>query len=176
MRKVTLYIAMSLDGYIADRNGGVDWLDGQEEGSDTSDSYETFLQEIDTVVMGWRTYHQLVTELSPGKWVYQGLDSYVVTHRDLPSAGEIHFTQRPPCQLVRELRQGQGKGIWICGGGEVIAPLVREDLIDEYRIFVIPVLLGGGIRLFPEAEKAMALRLSEARRTGGIAELVYHRR
>lgn len=174
MRKVTLYIAMSLDGYIADARGGVDWL--QEDDGGDGGPYERFLREIDTVVMGWNTYRQVVTELSPGRWAYEGLSSYVVTHRDLPPLPGIRFTQKDPCQLVRELRQGQGKGIWICGGGGVIAPLIQEDLIDEYRIFVIPILLGGGIRLFPGSDRAIPLRLTETRRENGIVELSYTRR
>ena len=65
MRKVTLFIAMSLDGYIADRNGSVDWLAGQEPDYDDMESYHEFIKDIDTVVMGWNTYHQVATELSP---------------------------------------------------------------------------------------------------------------
>ena len=73
---------MSLDGYIADKQGKVDWLTGQNPESQEPDSYSSFLQEIDTVIMGWNTYHQIVTELSPGQWVYEGLDCYVLTHRE----------------------------------------------------------------------------------------------
>ena len=73
MRQTVLYIAMSLDGYIADRNGGVEWLTGQDGGADAGDSYTEFTKEIDTVVMGWNTYHQVTTELAPGEWVYEEL-------------------------------------------------------------------------------------------------------
>lgn len=96
MRKVVLFIAMSLDGYIADQKGGVDWLEGQDAGAETVDSYGTFIQGIDTVLMGWNTYHQVVTELSPDVWVYQGLATYVFTHRSCASSGEIVFTQEDP--------------------------------------------------------------------------------
>lgn len=65
MRKITLFIAMSLDGYIADNNGGVNWLNGQENDSENIDVYSEFVKDIDTVIMGWNTYHQIVTELSP---------------------------------------------------------------------------------------------------------------
>ena len=102
MREVILYIAMSLDGYIADKQGKVDWLTGQNPESQEPDSYSSFLQEIDTVIMGWNTYHQIMTELSPGQWVYEGLDCYVLTHRELPSAGQIHFTCQPVTKLVEE--------------------------------------------------------------------------
>ena len=82
MRDVVLFIAMSLDGYIADKNGGVGWLSGQGDADEPMDSYGTFIKDVDTVVMGWNTYHQVVTELSPGQWVYEGLKTYVITHRN----------------------------------------------------------------------------------------------
>ena len=72
MREVILYIAMSLDGYIADAQGGVDWLGGHGEPEEGMESYSRLLQRIDTVVMGWNTYHQVTTQLSPDRWVYEG--------------------------------------------------------------------------------------------------------
>ena len=82
MRKVILYIAMSLDGYIADQNGNVDWLNEYDSDEDVegTDSYSLFLDKVDTVIIGYNTYHQIVTELSPEQWVYKGLKSYVITH------------------------------------------------------------------------------------------------
>ena len=80
MKKVTVFIAMSLDGYIADSKGNVDWLAGQGNDDDNIDSYSEFAKEIDTVVMGWNTYHQIVTELSPDEWVYSDFTAYVITH------------------------------------------------------------------------------------------------
>ena len=65
MRKISLFIAMSLDGYIADSKGGVNWLKGQGENDNTNNSYSEFIEKIDTIIMGWNTYHQIVRELSP---------------------------------------------------------------------------------------------------------------
>ena len=100
MRKVTLFIAVSLDGYIADRNGKVEWLQGQDaEGSDEGtgpDPYEEFICEIDTILMGFNTFHQVSTELSPDVWPYPDQTSYVITHRGLPSTERIRFTLEPP--------------------------------------------------------------------------------
>ncbi len=73
MRNVILFIAMSLDGYIADRQGGVEWLCGEDANAEMPDTYGTFVRDIDTVVMGWNTYHQIVTELSPNDWIYRGM-------------------------------------------------------------------------------------------------------
>lgn len=80
MREVVLFIAMSLDGYIAESDGGVGWLSGQDADAEDQDSYSEFAQNIDTVVMGWNTYHQIVTELSPDEWVYGDFATYVITH------------------------------------------------------------------------------------------------
>lgn len=100
MRKVTLFIAMSLDGYVADEKGGVDWLAGQDPAAGDGDSYSRFVEGIDTVIMGWNTYHQVVTELSPDAWVYEGLESYVLTHKALPSQRGITFTDEGPERSV----------------------------------------------------------------------------
>lgn len=174
MGKVVLFIAMSLDGYIADREGKVDWLAGQDPGGEDPDAYAQFIQRVDTVVMGWNTYRQVVTELSPGHWPYDGLTAYVVTHRDLPSTDRIQFTGRDPRALVEDLRRQPGRDIWICGGACLVQQLA--DLIDEYDISVIPVLLGGGVPLFAPAERAVPLELARTCSCNGITELVYRRR
>lgn len=180
MRKVILYIAMSLDGYIADQNGSVDWLNeyGGAEETEGADSYSLFLDTVDTVIMGYHTYHQIVTELSPQQWVYEGLKSYVITHNEIPSNSEVAFVNQDPCDLVKNLKKESGKDIWICGGADIVRQLMEKDFIDRYCISVIPIILGNGIKLFDEVENEIKLDLVQT--TGsdnGIAELVYeHRR
>lgn len=176
MRETVLFIAVSLDGYIADRAGRVDWIDGQSPEEEMKDSYGAFVQEMDTVIMGWNTYHQIVTELSPGQWVYEELTSYVVTHREAPSTEKIRFTREDPGTLLRRLREQPGKGIWICGGAQIARQLLAEDLIDRLYLSVIPTLLGGGVRLFGELERERKLRLVGTETYNGIVELIYERR
>lgn len=176
MRDVVLYIAMSLDGCIADRTGGVGWLAGQDPDAELPDTYAAFIRGVDTVVMGRTTYRQVVTELSPDVWPYEGLDCYVVSHRPGPGAEGLRFTREPPAALVRRLRQQAGRDIWICGGASIVGPLVRENLIDRYHLAVIPTLLGGGTRLFPAGGPALPLRLTGSRHYNGITELIYERR
>lgn len=176
MRKVVLFIAMSLDGYIADEQGNVDWLNGQNNNEDNIDTYSVFIKDVDTVIMGWNTYHQIVTELSPKEWVYADLTSYVITHRECASTDRIIFTGKNPCDIVNELKQEQGKNIWICGGADIIRQLMESDLIDEYYISVIPTILGSGIRLFGTISKEMKLRLVCTQTYNGITDLVYTRR
>lgn len=184
-RDVVLYIAMSLDGYIADRDGGVSWLETCGEATlDEEDAvaqmqeeaYAAFEQSVDTVVLGWSTYHQIVTELSPDQWAYEALQSYVVTHHDCDNLPGITFTDEDPCELVERLRREPGRDIWICGGAELVRQLMRKDLIDVYRVSVVPIVLGGGIRLFSELNEPLPLRSVRTEPCGDIVELVYRRR
>lgn len=177
MRDVILYIAMSLDGYLAAPDGSVDWLAGQDpDRPEEDDGYSRFVAGVDTVVMGYKTYEQIVTSLSPDRWVYEGLTSYVITHRSLPASPNIRFTSEDPCTLVDRLRRQPGKSVWICGGASIIQPLIARNFIDVFRISVIPTLLGDGIRLFEAGFPALPLRLLGIREENGIAELTYVRR
>lgn len=176
MRKVTLFIAMSLDGYIADKDGGVDWLNGQEEDGENMDTYSEFIKTIDTIIMGWNTYHQLTSELSPEEWVYPEQVSFVITHREILSTERIRFTSESPCDLVKRLREEEGNGIWICGGASIVRQLMETDLIDTLHISVIPTLLGDGVRLFGPLEKEQKLRLVKTQSYNGITDLVYEKR
>ena len=181
MRKTVLYIGMSLDGYIADPNGGVGWMNGQEESAENGDSYENFIKTVDTVIMGWNTYHQVTTELSAGEWVYEGLTTWVITHRtaeegEKATESPILFTDRSPCDLVKSLKKEEGKNIWICGGADIVRQLMEEDLIDVYHVSILPTLLGDGIRLFQTLEKGKKLRLIRTESENGITGLVYVRR
>ena len=176
MRKISLFIAMSLDGYIADHKGSVKWLEGQGNDEENIDSYAEFSKSIDTVLMGWNTYHQVVTELSPDKWVYDDFTTYVFTHRNIPSSEKILFISKHPAALVKELIKEEGKDIWICGGANLIQQLVKENLIDRYYITVIPALLGSGIRLFEGNDREIKLKLIGTQTYNGMTDLIYERR
>ena len=176
MRKATLFIAMSLDGYVAEPDGAVDWLQGQEPEQNDLLQFEAFIQDIDTILMGWRTYHQITTALSPGQWPYADLTSYVFTHQDLPATANIHFVQGDICSFVQDLRQISGKGIWICGGPSIIHPLIQANLIDCYHLSIIPTLLGGGIRLFEPMQPKRPLRLVQTKHYNGIVDVIYQPR
>ena len=176
MKKIILFIAISLDGYIADCNGQVDWLNGQDPVVTSNSSYNKFIRTIDTVVLGWNTYHQIVTELSPDQWIYSGMSSYVVTHKKFTSTNEIQFVNENPCDLVTRLKQQKGKNIWICGGANLAQQLIRENLIDQFYISMIPTLLGKGIPLFGQMEQELPLKLIKTQTNNGITDLVYERR
>ena len=88
----------------------------------------------------------------------------------------IKFTSEDPCSLVNYLKHKNGKDIWICGGADVVRQLMAKNLIDTYHISVIPTILGGGTRLFPDKGQEIRLRLVSFRNSNGIAELCYRKR
>lgn len=159
MRKVILYVAVSLDGYIADAQKSVHWIKGQDDSAEMLDTYTPFFASVDTVIMGKRTYDQIVTELSPERWPYTEAETYVFTHELMVATENIKFVSGNLCQLVNDLRQGAGKNIWICGGANVVNQLIRANLIDIFHIATIPTILGSGIKLFGEIESIQNLRL-----------------
>lgn len=176
MRKISLFIAMSLDGYIADSKGSVDWLRGQDDDNENVDTYSEFVKNIDTVLMGWNTYHQVITELSPNEWVYNDFTTYVITHNKQTSSEKIRFVNINPVSLVKKLQEENGKDIWICGGSDIVQQLINENLIDCYYITVIPTLLGSGIRLFGNVGNEIKLKLVGTQSYNGMTDLIYTRR
>ena len=176
MKRVILYIGISLDGYIADREGGVGWMTGQDSRWEGDGGYTDFLSGVDTVVMGFHTYHQIITELSPDCWPYAGLNTYILTHREQEDREGVHFTCQPVKNLLHRLKEGTGGHIWICGGADVARQCMEHDLIDQYRLSLLPLILGGGIPLFGERNQPLPLRLTAASAENGIVECIYERR
>lgn len=175
MKKVKLFIAMSLDGYIAYQNGDVGWLEGH--GNDkVVDAYSEFIKDIDTIVMGWNTYYQIITELAPREWIYDDFKTYVLTHKETESSNKIEFVNHLPSELIKKLCKEDGKHIWICGGANIVQQLIKEDLIDCYYITIIPTILGSGIRLFDNIDHEIKLRLLKTQTYNGMTDLVYVRR
>jgi len=176
MKKIKLYIAMSLDGYIADEKSSVSFLGGDGSDVDNQGSYSAFIDSIDTIILGYKTYHQIITELAPDAWPYEDKCSYVLTHRDLNDSAAIHFINGNPAQLLRRLRAEAGKDIWICGGASLANQVLQEGLIDEISISVIPCILGKGIRLFDTFESEQKLTLISTSHYNGIIDIVYRQR
>lgn len=173
MRTVILYLAISLDGYLADETCGVDWLVGEQADHTGDYGISAFLTQVDTVLMGYRTYRQVAEALSPGHWPYSELQTYVLTHRQLSEQKGISFISGAPEVLITQLKSQPGSNIWICGGAELAHSLICSGCIDEYRISVIPTLLGGGIRLFFGEHPPIPLHLVETKSENGIVELIY---
>ena len=176
MRKISLFIAISLDGYITDSKGGVDWLKGQGNDDENIDAYSEFVKDIDTILMGFNTYDQIVTKLSPAQWISGNFTTYVITHNKLDSSEKIRFIDVDPANLIRKLQGENGKNIWICGGANLVQQLISENLIDCYYITLIPTLLGSGIRLFENGKNEIELKLVNTRSYNGMVDLIYERR
>lgn len=159
-RNVILYIAMSLDGYIAKQNGSIDWIANNINYLEEDNTYEAFYQNVDTVILGRKTYEQIIKELSPDSYPYSDSESFVLTSNlnATKSFSKATFTNQNVCELVKELKVKKGQNIWIVGGNSIIDPLVNNNLIDEYIIAVIPTILGSGIPLFDKIDSEKPLK------------------
>ncbi len=174
MRDVVLFIAMSLDGFIASPDGTIDWLGGEKDGVDNAVSYERFIAGVSDVLMGYTTYRQLTTELMPDSWPYAAQRTHVFTHRAVEAGPEgVSFTSEPIETLIARLKQESGGEIWVCGGASVVNQAIRAGLIDRFHINVLPTIRGGGIRLFDALEKPVPLKLLSTEHYNGIVDLVY---
>ncbi|AKP67431.1 dihydrofolate reductase family protein [Companilactobacillus ginsenosidimutans] len=173
-RKVILFIAQTLDGYIAEVNGNIDFL---TEDFDPDQEYDQMISHIDTVVMGRTTYDQVVNELSPDVYPYVDFQNYILTSRpgdDLDQFDYINFVNDDVVKLVEDLKkQSSDKDIWIVGGGSIVTPLVNANIIDTYQIGIVPVVLGNGIPLFSDKTNHTTLKLTSTKKVGGIAYLEY---
>lgn len=169
MKKVKLYIATSLDGFIAGPNGEIDWLP-ETPGEDYG--YSEFIKEIDTTLMGGETY-RFVAGLDD--FPYKDKRNIVFTRRkDIPQSEYVEFAEGDIAELVRKLKAGEGKDIWLIGGGQIIAPLHEAGLIDIYEIAVVPVVLGAGIPLFTGSSTKRKLKLIDSMSySSGLVMLKY---
>lgn len=171
--QLTLYVATSVDGFLADDEGGVAWLDEFEQAAngDTVDAYEDFFASVDCLVMGARTYEQILTF---GEWPYEARPTYVFTHRDLPRATDaVEFVDGDAASVATDLR-GTYDHIWVVGGAQLAQEFLRAQQIDDLRLSIVPVLLGSGIPLFAEKGETQRLDLLDTTRySSGIVELHY---
>ncbi|WP_416838450.1 dihydrofolate reductase family protein [Haloferax sp. DFSO52] len=172
--RITLYIAASVDGYIATDDGGVEWLNEFEQDTangDITEAYEEFFDSLDCLVMGATTYEQI---RGFGAWPYEDRPTYVFTHRDLPRATEtVEFVDGDVDSVATEL-ETQYDHIWLVGGAHLAREFLREHHVDELRLSVIPVLLGSGIPLFTEDHETRRLQhLDTTTYNSGIVELHY---
>lgn len=147
MRKISLFIAMSLDGYIAKTNDDLTFLNLVEKpGEDYG--YEEFTATIDTLIIGRKTYDYVIKILGPAHYDNGQRDVYVMTRTERPPIGRTTFYTGDLTELVRKLKSENGNNIYCDGGAEVINGLLKHDLLDEFIISIVPVLLGNGTRLF----------------------------
>ena len=176
MRKISLFIATSLDGYIAKPNDDLSFLKlVEKEGEDYG--YAEFTDTIDTLIIGRKTYDYVVKEIGPSYYDNGQRDVYVITRTERPQSGRTVFYTGNIAELVRQLKSEQGKNIYCDGGAEVINELLKHDLVDEFIISVIPILLGNGTRLFKDGRPEQMLECIEVKTfETGLTQLHYKRK
>ena len=180
LRRVTIHMAASLDGFIARKDGSVDWLDTSEEfaGGKSMDPafVESFLKTIDCYVMGSRTYETALRFADKGfGWPYGDKPTFVLTSRELPRTRDtVEFHSGDLAQFVNGRLRPTFRTIWFVGGGVVSAECLRLGLADEVRYSILPILIGDGISFFEKLDRDIALHLAEVKAyKSGMVELCY---
>ncbi len=174
-RKTILYIAMTLDGYIADEQDQLTFLDAYHHIKFTNQTYAKLLKRIDTIIMGRKTYDILQTLVE--KWPYSDQQTYVLTSTLSKSpVDSITYVNYNIEEFMKNLILSDGKDIWIVGGGKVVQTLLDMNLIDEFHITIIPKLLGGGKPLFRPLNHILDLELEEVITDDNLVMLIYNRK
>ena len=173
-------MAASLDGFVARKDGRVDWLETSDEFADGATMepgfVEAFLKTIDCYVMGSRTYETALRFAAQGfGWSYGDKPTFVLTRRELPRIREtVEFHSGDLAQFVNERLRPTYRSIWFVGGSVVSAECLRRGLADELRYSVLPVLIGEGIPFFEKLDRDVALHLAEVKGyKNGMVELRY---
>lgn len=171
MGEVVLYIAYSLDGFIAKKDGSVDWLVKYNEGGEDY-GFSEFSKTIGAGIMGATTYLQGLEE----GWMDRKMPTYVITHRKLekPAGTKVRFYSGDLKTLVADIRKQTKKDIWLVGGGKLAREFLREGLVNRIIISVIPEILGEGIPLFGILGKEIKLKLTSSKAfEKGIVQMDY---
>lgn len=166
---VVIHMVASLDGFIARRNGGVDWLETSDEFEDGEtldpEFAQEFLKTIDCYVMGSKTYETALGFEAKGLgWVYGDKPTFVLTSRDLPKTrNTVEFYSGDLARFVNERLKPTFPSIWFVGGGDVSGQCLRLGLADEVRYSIMPILIGKGVPFFDWLDKDVALHLIEVK-------------
>lgn len=173
LKKVILYSAMSLDGFIARENGDVSWLDevAHPEGEDYG--YHQFYDGVDITIMGNNTYNQVKS--FGVEFPYKATTNYVFTsQKQLKDNQDVKYISTDHIEFVQDLKKQGGKNIWLIGGGALNNFFLINDLIDEMILHTMPVVLGAGIPLFGKFENTAPIELLGHRAfEGGVVEQRY---
>ena len=160
MRKIILYIAVSIDGYIAGPDGEIDWLHSIDNPDNNDFGYAKFYKSIDTTIMGNSTYKQI---LSFGvDFPYPEKTNYVFTKNKSESdTDHVKFVNSDFEKFVIDLKNSSGKNIWLIGGGKTNSFFLNNNFIDEIILTTIPIILGKGIPLFEGNVRNKKIRMSK---------------
>lgn len=152
---------MSLDGYIATPDGGIEWLNEIPNPTNEDHGYNALLESVDAVLMGGRTYHEIIGFGVP--WPYKDKQTYVIAHNNtnVTPNEKVEFITEDIYRRISALKEAEGKDIWLVGGGVLTTVLLNKDLIDEMQIAIVPTILGEGLPLFPDKPKISKWTLTE---------------
>ena len=181
MRKIVLFVGMSLDGYIARSNGAVDFLSVPKSGGPRNErgeySMAPFFASVDTEIMGRKTL-EAGLKMGGGSLPRTSMVRYVFSRLQPPGERDgLVFVNQTPDALIGQLRKRPGKNIWLMGGGELARDFLKADLVDELSLGIVPVLLGEGIPLFPSGFPQRDFALVENKTySRGLIALRYKRR
>ncbi len=170
-RRITLYIAMSLDWFIAKENGSVDWLDKFNSPNDDY-WYKAFLDSVNTVIMWNTTYKQI---LSFGEFPYKNKNCYVFA-KEISEDKNVKFVNWDVRKFIENLDLRFNKNIWLVGGADIVNQFLRYNLIDEFIIFIMPIILWEGIRLFDKDNKELSLVVKNTKSyDSGVIQISYEK-
>ena len=170
MGRIILFIASSLDGFIAGRSGEIDWLF-----TDQDYGYTEFFKTVGVVIMGRKTYDQALTF---GEYPFKGKESFVFSRTRAGTADRnAKFISGDVAGFIDALKSREGKNIWLVGGAELIQEFLKHDLIDEFVISIHPIILGEGIPLFPVPNPRQELHLEQCKTFDtGLVQITYTRK
>jgi len=155
MRKIILSVAVSLDGFIEDSKGGYDWCPPHSK-----NEMSEFLQSIDTIFMGRKSYELAGTKSFPGK------EHYVFSDTLNGNAKGVNVIRRNMLKTVNLMLLEKGKNIWLYGGANLITTFINENMVDEMWLAYVPVILGGGKPLFENISERKKYKLTESKVAG----------
>ncbi|MDT2755230.1 dihydrofolate reductase family protein [Enterococcus pseudoavium] len=166
MARAVFYGAISLDGFLADKEDRLEWLYQQEGGELVP--YEAFYQTIDYTMMGRRTY-EVVKRDQELTVIYPEKENYVFSHSVLEVDSNLQVVNEDPVEFIKNLPAD--KTVWVVGGGALLQPVIEAGLIEEWWIQIVPLLLGEGIPLFLPQTNQQKFQLLETEQFGQFAQL-----
>jgi dihydrofolate reductase len=184
MGKIQYYVASSLDGFIAESDDTIAWLNdyegsyGGDDAHSTEASYESFYEDVGALVMGSATYEFVLAEIDKGgRWPYTDEPTWVLSSRELPApdGADVRVVSARVTDLHDEMMAAAGeRNLWVVGGGNVVSQFADEGLLDELIVTVVPVVLGEGKPLFDRRLRGGPVELRGVRPfANGMVELRY---
>jgi Dihydrofolate reductase len=169
-RKLVLFIAASLDGYIATEDDSLEWLFKIEGEGDNG--YSEFYSTVDTILIGRRTYDWIIDK-EKDEFPYKNKKCYVFSKSEKGNNENIEFINQDVVEFTNKIKTLDGGNIWLVGGGNLLNSFIKERLVDEFIITISPTLIGRGIPLFKKNDFELELKLKDVKRFNQFVQLYY---